>query len=1173
MSWPAPSDYQAAVQNPGSNFFDPDLRACQVAKTRLGLPRVASGTFASVYELHRTQARFAVRCFTREVTDQDKRYNLISQHLAGIVSPYLVDFQYLKQGIRVQGQWFPIVKMGWVEGQGLQTYVEQHLDAPAILQGLAKQLRALVGQLRGLNMAHGDLQHGNILVTPQAQLKLVDYDGMFVPAMLGQPAAELGHANFQHPRRTPADFDEQLDNFSALVIFLSLGALASNKGLWGKHHNGDNLVLRRPDFEAPGSSAVFKELLTSREPAVRKLAEALRDACAKPPGAVASLEFSLRTIPSASGVPKLAGPSAATPTPPPLTRIPLPTVPKPAVQPSVAPVGPARKWRVWRVVFAVAFLVCALGYAYWNFYLPPSQQDPVVIVPGQLKRSDGQVEPSRLGALEMVKIEPGTFLMGSPGREADRANDEGPQTQVTISKGFWMGKYEVTQGQYEAVMGNNPSTFKGGTNLPVETVSWLDASNFCAKLTERERQAGRLPTGYVYRLPTEAEWEYACRAGTTTATAYGDSLSSSQANFDGNFPYGGAAKGAYLGKASKVGSYAPNAWGLYDMHGNVWEWCLDWYSGSLPSGSVIDPKGSTSGSSRVDRGGGWGYSGGICRSAIRSYYSPVNRNFSIGFRVVLAPVQAEATVASAPGQTERSDGRVEPSRLGALEMVKIEPGTFLMGSPGSEADRANAEGPQTQVTISKGFWMGKYEVTQGQYEAVMGNNPSTFKGGTNLPMESVSWLDASNFCAKLTERERHAGRLPTGYVYRLPTEAEWEYACRAGTTTATAYGDSLSSSQANFNGENPYGGAAKGASLGRTSKVGSYAPNAWGLYDMHGNVWEWCLDWYSGSLPSGSVIDPKGSTSGSYRVNRGGSWDYNGRYCRSASRYYGSPDYRDGDYGFRPVLAPTQAEATVASAPGQTERSDGRVEPSRFGALEMVKIEPGTFLMGSPGSESPRDGDEGPQTRVTLSQGFWISKHETTQEEYLAVMGNNPSSFTGDLKRPVEQVSWFDATNYCGKLTARERAAGRLPVGYVYRLPTEAEWEYCCRAGTTTATAFGNSLSSSQANFDGREPYGGAAKGPSLQKTSKVGSYAPNAWGLWDMHGNVWEWCLAWKSESLPGGSVTDPKGSTTGSDRVLRGGSWFNYGRDCRSADRYYASPDYRLNNMGFRPVLAPGQ
>ena len=752
MSWPAPSDYQAAVQNPGSNFLDPDLRACQVAKTKLGLPRVASGTFASVYELHRAQARFAVRCFTREVTNQEQRYNLISQHLAGFVSPYLVDFQYLEKGIRVQGQWFPIVKMGWVEGQALQTYVEQHLDAPAILQGLAKQLRALVGQLRGLNMAHGDLQHGNILVTPQAQLKLVDYDGMFVPAMQGQTAPELGHLNFQHPRRVASDFDEQLDNFSALVIFLSLGALASNKGLWSKYHNGDNLILRRPDFEAPGRSEAFKELLSSREPTVRKLAEVLRDASTKPPGVVASLESCLSPIPTATAVPKPLGGGAAKTAPSPAHTPPL-ARPKPARQPSLAPIIPASKWRVWRVAFVVALLAGALGFAYRNLYLPPGrgQQGPVAererqnravqqaqqkeqqrnalqqqyeaaqtnlqTLQQQLKSTAAgasisqeklaateaalrkeqeltaatqqrlaQAETNRqaletekqqlaqqlhairrekeqilqhadklaegvtnlarrselvdhLPALAMVKIEPGTFLMGSPGSEAGRSNDEGPQTRVTISKGFWMGKYEVTQGQYETVMGNNPTTFEGGANLPVESVSWLDASNFCAKLTERERQAGRLPTGYVYRLPTEAEWEYACRAGTTTATAYGDSLSPSQANFDGKNPYGGAATGASLGRTTKVGSYAPNAWGLYDMHGNVWEWCLDWYSGSLPGGSVTDPKGATTGSDRVFRGGGWNGIGARCRSAFRINLWPGSRLSGIGFRTVLVPDQ------------------------------------------------------------------------------------------------------------------------------------------------------------------------------------------------------------------------------------------------------------------------------------------------------------------------------------------------------------------------------------------------------------------------------------------------------------------------------------------------------------------------------------------------------
>jgi formylglycine-generating enzyme required for sulfatase activity len=248
----------------------------------------------------------------------------------------------------------------------------------------------------------------------------------------------------------------------------------------------------------------------------------------------------------------------------------------------------------------------------------------------------------------------------------------------------------------------------------------------------------------------------------------------------------------------------------------------------------------------------------------------------------------------------------------------------------------------------------------------------------------------------------------------------------------------------------------------------------------------------------------------------------------------------------------------------------GGADPSS--PTNMVWIPPGTFTMGSPMNEVDRDSDEGPQTQVTISRGFWMGKYEVTQREYQALMGSNPSYFTGDLDRPVESVTWYDATNYCGKLTAWELPAGRLPAGYVYRLPTEAEWEYACRAGTTNATAFGNSLSSTQANFDGNNPYNGAAKGPYLQRTTKVGSYAPNAWGLCDVYGNVWEWCMDWYSGSLPGGSVTDPKGSGSGSYRAARGGGWSNSGRVCRSANRLNGKPDSRYRDMGFRVVLAPG-
>jgi formylglycine-generating enzyme required for sulfatase activity len=234
-------------------------------------------------------------------------------------------------------------------------------------------------------------------------------------------------------------------------------------------------------------------------------------------------------------------------------------------------------------------------------------------------------------------------------------------------------------------------------------------------------------------------------------------------------------------------------------------------------------------------------------------------------------------------------------------MQPISAGSFLMGSPEDEPERSDDE-TQHRVTLSKPFWLGKYAVTQGQWAVLVGNNPSDFKQvGKDAPVENVSWDDAMAFCKRLTERERVLGRLPEGYEYTLPTESEWEYACRAGTTTPFHTGANLTTSQGNYNGKYPYAGNAKGEYRAATTKVGSFAPNDWGLSDMHGNVWEWCLDWY-GDYPKGAVIDPTGAFAGSRRVDRGGGWGSSAQCCRSASRYWGEPGYRDSNLGFRLAL-------------------------------------------------------------------------------------------------------------------------------------------------------------------------------------------------------------------------------------------------------------------------------
>ena len=286
-------------------------------------------------------------------------------------------------------------------------------------------------------------------------------------------------------------------------------------------------------------------------------------------------------------------------------------------------------------------------------------------------------------------------------------------------------------------------------------------------------------------------------------------------------------------------------------------------------------------------------------------------------QAVTPPVQPAPT--PVPAVQPASTPAAPQQHPAPANMVRINGGTFSMGSPSRERDRQKNEGPQRQVTVSS-FFMGKHQVTQREWQEVTGTNPSHIRGD-NLPVENVTWFDVIEYCNLLSRREgltpayTITGRTPaTGYPitaatvtwnrnangYRLPTEAEWEYACRAGTKTPFSTGNNITTGQANYDGNYPYNNNAKGEYRQRTTPVGSFAANPWGLHDMHGNVWEWCWDWYDG-YPSGAQRDPAGAVSGYYRVMRGGSCCRHGRLLRSAFRYGSHPDGWSIDYGFRLV--------------------------------------------------------------------------------------------------------------------------------------------------------------------------------------------------------------------------------------------------------------------------------
>ncbi|MDX2176830.1 MAG: SUMF1/EgtB/PvdO family nonheme iron enzyme [Candidatus Sumerlaeia bacterium] len=618
-----------------------------------------------------------------------------------------------------------------------------------------------------------------------------------------------------------------------------------------------------------------------------------------------------------------------------------------------------------------AFAIGTAAATFSNFY----QDTWTITLPGSVP-------------MELIRIPAGTFTMGSPSGETSRGPEETQHT-VTLSQDFYLGKTEVTQAQWLAIYGVFPSggqdhgTGAGSETRAVHRVSHndiMDASTGFMKLLN-DHITATVQGPATATLPTESQWEYAARAGTTTRFNFGDGLSTDEDCATGG---GRETNMWYCGNNSPngtklVGQKPANAWGLRDMHGNVWEWCSDWYD-TYP-GTVTDPTGPGSGSVRVLRGASWVTNARNCRSAQRNTRTPTHRSDFIGFRVLAvrpmpltitssetAPVHQTATQTltftfdSAVSDFDADDvtltgatkgtftpvsstvytlditgtgGKIDVSvpanaatetsafAIGtaaatfsnfyqdtwtitlpgsvAMELIRIPAGTFTMGSPAgptppAELSRGSDEVQRT-ITLTQDFYLGKTEVTQNQWVALQSfPQAQSFVGGT-MPVHNVSHNDIGSWMTALNTHVTEPG------TFSLPTEAQWEYACRAATTTRFNFGDGFSanefcSAEAERTDNMWYCG---NNSPNGTKVVGQKPANAWGLRDMHGNVWEWCADWYGAYDPL-ETENPDGPASGSARVFRGGGWLAEARSCRSAQRNGNGPSSRGGSVGFR-VLA------------------------------------------------------------------------------------------------------------------------------------------------------------------------------------------------------------------------------------------------------------------------------
>ena len=703
----------------------------------------------------------------------------------------------------------------------------------------------------------------------------------------------------------------------------------------------------------------------------------------------------------------------------------------------------------------------------------------------------------------MMCVEGGTFMMGEGRSDAH---------QVTLSD-YYIGETEVTQAQWKAIMGNVPTGLANyGDTYPVANISLADCRLFVERLSEL--------TGRYFRIPTEAEWEYAARGGKhCKGFAYAGSDDINEVAW-------------YVGnktehKPKPVKCFKPNELGIYDMSGNMGEWVSDWnapynlYPQVNPTGAAIH---STPGWPYTYRGGAWGSDANNCTPTSRQSHQ--RATYAIGLRIVMSDEEPFRAVYI----NDTTRFYLRPVKKGTFMMGSREDDPIIQQNLAAKAD----ELPQHKVTLDSDYWVAEYEVTQALWTAVMGTDVHDMHAalsnsrpeiapvwvGPAYPMYYVYTADVFEFTRRLSKM--------TGLNFRLPTEAEWEYAAR-GAHLSHGY---LYAGSNDVDSVAWYAGSNSGL-----QPVGLKKPNELGIYDLSGNVLERCVDYleYHQPYDPNDTLNPRGKIKESgNRAYRGGAQNMHKDSARVTHRAPQTPTYTSHNVGTRVVV-----------------NDEHYFETFKVGGVwfDMIFVKGGTFMMGAAADDTTAETDEKPQHSVTLSD-YYIGQTEVSQWLWRTVMGSNPSTFKGD-KLPVENVTWAECQTFVAKLSQM--------TGYNFRLPTEAEWEFAARGGNKSK----DFVYAGSDNIDEVAWH----IGNSGNMTHPVATKQPNELGIYDMSGNVWELCQDWNGPYTADAQV-NPQGPNTGEYRMYRGGGWKYADKDCRVTRRRQTA-SYDKTSLGLRLVL----